>query len=298
MRIDYYNIENLTLRGAVSGVLQKRIRKFALICKPQEAAWRIIMNKVVKGAVTAATATGIALCSPTNYVIAQAPTQTILPVSAGLEKVSSAEVELLPNPVLKQNQEMEESVPAFSVQDVAWQKIEALAESRAQREKEERIQEEKLRKKRLLEKKKRQEAKRRKEIKACCGVSAGMEDCRILERIVEAEAGGENFTGKVLVANVVLNRVKSKAFPSTIKGVVFAHRGSRYQFSPISDGRYYTVKVSKHTKKAVQAALNGKNPSRGALYFMERASASKSNVSWFDRALTRLFRYGCHEFFK
>lgn len=56
------------------------------------------MNKVVKGAVTAATATGIALCSPTNYVIAQAPTQTILPVSAGLEKVSGAKVELLSNP--------------------------------------------------------------------------------------------------------------------------------------------------------------------------------------------------------
>ena len=102
----------------------------------------------------------------------------------------------------------------------------------------------------------------------------------------------------MLVANVVLNRVKNKEFPSTIRGVVFAHRGSRYQFSPISDGRYYTVKVSKHTKRAVRAALNGKNPSKGALYFMERASASRSNVSWFDRALTRLFRYGCHEFFK
>lgn len=256
------------------------------------------MNKVVKGAVTAATATGIALCLPTNYVIAQAPTQTILPVSAGFEKVTGAQVELLSNPILKSNQKTEESMEAFAVQSSAKQKIEALAESRSLRVKEEEIQAEKLRKKRLLEKKKRQEAKRRKEIQACCGVAAGTQDCRILERIVEAEAGGENFTGKVLVANVVLNRVKSKAFPSTIKGVVFAHRGSRYQFSPISDGRYYTVKVSKETKKAVQAALNGKNPSKGALYFMERSSANSSNVSWFDRALTRLFRYGCHEFFK
>jgi len=256
------------------------------------------MNKVVKGAVTAATATWIALCSPTNYVIAQAPTQTILPVSAGLEKVSGAKVELLSNPILRSNQKAEESVTAFAVQDLAQQKIEALAENRSERVKEEKIQEEKLRKKRLQEKKKRQEAKRRREIKACCGVSAGMEDCRILERIVEAEAGGENFTGKVLVANVVLNRVKNKEFPSTIRGVVFAHRGSRYQFSPISDGRYYTVNVSKSTKKAVRSALNGNDPSKGALYFMERAYADSSNVSWFDRALTRLFAYGCHEFYK
>lgn len=256
------------------------------------------MNKVVKGAVTVAAATGITLCSPTNYVVALAPTQTVLPVSSGFETVNGAEVELLSNPILKSNQKTEESIEAFAVQNSAKQKIEALAESRSQRIKEEKILQEKLRKKRLLEKKKRQEAKRKKEILACCGVAAGTEDCRVLERIVEAEAGGENFTGKLLVANVVLNRVKSKSFPPTIKGVVFAHRGSRYQFSPISDGRYYTVKVSKQTKKAVRAALNGKNPSKGALYFMERSSATSSNVSWFDSALTRLFRYGCHEFFK
>ena len=119
-------------------------------------------------------------------MIAQAPTQTILPVSAGLEKVSGAKVELLSNPILRSNQKAEESVTAFAVQDLAQQKIEALAENRSERVKEEKIQEEKLRKKRLQEKKKRQEAKRRREIKACCGVSAGMEDCRILERIVEA----------------------------------------------------------------------------------------------------------------
>ena len=73
---------------------------------------------------------------------------------------------------------------------------------------------------------------------------------------------------------------------------------TRYQFSPISDGRYYQVTVSDTTKKAVLAALNGVDPSQGALYFMERSIAESSNVSWFDRCLTRLFRYGCHEFYK
>lgn len=135
-------------------------------------------------------------------------------------------------------------------------------------------------------------------IKKCCGVSVSASDRGILERIVEAEAGGEDHKGKVLVANVVLNRVKSKSFPSTIEEVVFAHRGSTYQFSPIYDGRYYTVNVSDDTKKAVEDALNGVDPSQGALYFMERAYADSDNAAWFDRCLTRLFEYHCHEFYK
>ncbi len=135
-------------------------------------------------------------------------------------------------------------------------------------------------------------------IKRSCGVSVSTSDRVILERIVEAEAGGEDHKGKVLVANVVLNRVKSKSFPSTVEEVVFAHNGSTYQFSPIYDGRYYTVDVSKETKKAVEDALNGNDPSQGALYFMERAYADPDNASWFDRCLTRLFGYRCHEFYK
>ncbi|MFG6395128.1 MAG: cell wall hydrolase [Lachnospiraceae bacterium] len=135
-------------------------------------------------------------------------------------------------------------------------------------------------------------------IKKCCGVAVSASDRSILERIVEAEAGGEDHKGKVLVANVVLNRVKSKSFPSTVEEVVFAHRGSTYQFSPIYDGRYYTVSVSDDTKKAVEDALSGTDPSQGALYFMERAYADSDNAAWFDSCLTRLFGYRCHEFYK
>lgn len=116
----------------------------------------------------------------------------------------------------------------------------------------------------------------------------------ILERIVEAEAGDQNLKGRILVANVILNRVKSKQFPNTVKGVVFAHR----QFSPISNGSYYRVKVSPLTKKAVKKALKGTDYSKGALYFMCRSAADPDNVSWFDRDLKRLFSYGCHEFFR
>ncbi len=119
----------------------------------------------------------------------------------------------------------------------------------------------------------------------------------VLERIVEAEAGGENISGKLLVANVVLNRVESKDFPNTVSKVVFAHSGGTYQFSPVSDGRYYSVRVSKETRNAVRRALAGEDNSDGALYFAARKYADAGNMSWFDRCLDYLFSYGCHEFY-
>ena len=61
-------------------------------------------------------------------------------------------------------------------------------------------------------------------------------DYEVLLRIVEAEAGGEDETGKILVANVVLNRVQNSAFPDTVEEVVFQNEGGCYQFSPIENG--------------------------------------------------------------
>lgn len=119
-------------------------------------------------------------------------------------------------------------------------------------------------------------------------------DKNILLRIVEAEATGEDIKGKMLVANVILNRVNSKKFPDNVEDVVFAKR----QFSPIRDGRYYRVTITKETKEAVERVLNGEDESKGALYFMSRRQASPSNVRWFDRDLTWLLEYGTHEFFK
>lgn len=120
----------------------------------------------------------------------------------------------------------------------------------------------------------------------------------ILMRIVEAEATGEDITGKMLVANVVLNRVNNSSFPDTVEGVVFQKNGSVYQFSPIKDGRYYKVEISDETKKAVKRVLNGEDKSEGALYFMSRSMAKASSVTWFDRSLTRVFKHGTHEFYK
>lgn len=123
------------------------------------------------------------------------------------------------------------------------------------------------------------------------------EDYDTLTRIVEAEAGGEDENGKMLVACVVLNRVADEAFPDSVQEVVFQKSHGVTQFTPISDGRFYQVKVSEDTKEAVRQVLSGEDISQGALYFVSRKGADPDRMAWFDRHLTFLFAYGGHEFF-
>ena len=123
------------------------------------------------------------------------------------------------------------------------------------------------------------------------------DDLNILLRIVEAEAGGEDENGKLLVANVVLNRVKSPLFPDTVPEVVYQQDYGVYQFSPVKDGRIDRVTVSAETRRAVERAIYGEDISRGALYFAARSRASGESMRWFDSSLTWLFAYGGHEFY-
>lgn len=124
------------------------------------------------------------------------------------------------------------------------------------------------------------------------------EELDILYHIVEAEAEGEDEDGKLLVANVVLNRTKSPEFPDTIREVVYQKVGNNVQFSPVANGRMKTVKVSDSTRHAVARALEGEDISQGALYFAARKYADPEKMKWFDSQLTFLFQHGGHEFFK
>ena len=117
--------------------------------------------------------------------------------------------------------------------------------------------------------------------------------------IVEAEATDKDEKSKILVANVILNRVRSKEFPNSIESVVFQRAYGKVQFSPTADGRYESVHITKSTKRSVKKALeDGIDYSEGALYFVEKTMANPKNVSWFDEALTRLFTYQGHSFYK
>ena len=124
------------------------------------------------------------------------------------------------------------------------------------------------------------------------------EDLEALLRIVESEAGNEDEEGKLLVANVVLNRVRNERFPSTVTEVVFQQEHGVSQFSPVSNGRYYQVEISEETFEAVGRALQGEDISEGALFFASRKYADSAKMKWFDENLTFVLEHGGHEFFK
>ena len=119
-------------------------------------------------------------------------------------------------------------------------------------------------------------------------------DYNVLLRIVQAEAGNCDIEGRVMVANVILNRVESGSFPNTITKVVY----QKHQFSPVSNGSIKRCKVTTETVEAVERALAGEDLTDGALYFMNRRASSKKNANWFDRHLEFLFKHGNHEFFR
>ncbi len=114
-----------------------------------------------------------------------------------------------------------------------------------------------------------------------------------LLHIVEAEATGGDVMSKMMVAGVVLNRTKDSHFPDSISEVVFEES----QFTPVSDGRFYSCEVTSDTIEAVQRVLAGEDYTEGALYFVARSSAAGSELSWFDENLTWLFNYGGHDFY-
>lgn len=122
-------------------------------------------------------------------------------------------------------------------------------------------------------------------------------DYDVLVRIVEAEATGEDIKGKILVANVILNRVNHDSFPDTVYDVVFETCGGSPQFSPTADGRFDSVEISDESREAVERALDGEDYSNGALYFSARSQADPDNMNWFDSKLKWLFKYGGHEFY-
>ena len=122
-------------------------------------------------------------------------------------------------------------------------------------------------------------------------------DMELLLRIVEAEAGCEDEDGRILVANVVLNRMESELFPDSVAEVVLQTNNGVSQFSPVSSGSIWTVEVSEETREAVEKALEGEKISQGALFFAARKYADSKRMKWFDEKLDFLFEHGGHDFF-
>lgn len=123
------------------------------------------------------------------------------------------------------------------------------------------------------------------------------EDYQNLLQIVEAEAGTEDIKGRIMVANVIMNRVKYSEFPDNVTDVIWEYNNGVAQFSPVEDGRISEVTVSQETKDAVRQVLEGTDYSQGALFFIQKSAAARDNISWFDKNLKKLFKHGVHEFY-
>lgn len=116
------------------------------------------------------------------------------------------------------------------------------------------------------------------------------EELKLLEQVVENEAGGEPYLGKIAVANVILNRCRSPLFPNTIRGVIF----QKGQFAQLN--RALKLTPSEKTKQAVKEALNGKQViSPDTFYFLNLNIAKDLTI---PRTKTFVTRIGNHWFYK
>ena len=128
--------------------------------------------------------------------------------------------------------------------------------------------------------------------KATWEYALSAEELLLLQKIVMAEAEGEPYEGKVAVANVVLNRLRSANFPDTIKDVIY----QKHQFSPVANGRLQRVHPNEETVKAVTAALHGqKEVSDDTYFFLSLKLAQDLTV---HHSQTFAKKIGNHSFYK
>lgn len=116
-------------------------------------------------------------------------------------------------------------------------------------------------------------------------------DLQLMARAINGEARGEPYEGQVAVGAVILNRVKSSQFPNTIAGVIYQSGA----FTAVSDGQINVpIKEGSTVLKAAQDAMNGWDPSGGALYYFNPNTATNKWI-W-SRPLIKTI--GKHRFCK
>ena len=119
------------------------------------------------------------------------------------------------------------------------------------------------------------------------GSSSASSEVALLARVISAEARGEPYSGQVAVGAVILNRVEHPSFPNTIAGVVYQPGA----FSCMDDGQFEQP-VADSAYQAAREALNGSDPSGGAIYYFNPATATSSWI-W-SRPLIKVI--GKHRF--
>lgn len=118
------------------------------------------------------------------------------------------------------------------------------------------------------------ENKENKQSSTSTTTPSGDDMVKLLARLINGEARGEPYEGQVAVGAVIMNRVKSPKFPNTIAGVIY----QKGQFSCVTDGQFnVAIEENSTVYKAAQDAMNGSDPTNGALYFY---NPSKTKSQW------------------
>ncbi|MBP5467253.1 MAG: spore cortex-lytic enzyme [Clostridia bacterium] len=117
----------------------------------------------------------------------------------------------------------------------------------------------------------------------------GDSDVTLLARLIYGEARGESYVGQVAVGAVVMNRIKSSSFPNTMSGVIY----QSYAFTAVSDGQI-NLTPNETAKKAAKDAMNGWDPTYGAIYYYNPRTATSAWI--FSRTTT--ITIGNHVFAK
>ena len=121
--------------------------------------------------------------------------------------------------------------------------------------------------------------------------SSSTSDLQLMARAINGEARGEPYEGQVAVGAVILNRVKSSQFPNTIAGVIY-EKGA---FTAVSDGQINVrIKEGSTVLKAARDAMNGWDPTGGAIYYFNPSTATNKWI-W-SRPLIKTI--GKHRFCK
>lgn len=117
--------------------------------------------------------------------------------------------------------------------------------------------------------------------------AANQTNVNLLARIISAEARGEPYSGQVAVGACVLNRVEHPSFPDTLSGVIYQNGA----FTAVVDGQFEQP-ISDSAYKAAKDALNGQDPSGGAIYYF---NPDKTSNKWM-RTRPVIKRIGNHLF--
>lgn len=129
----------------------------------------------------------------------------------------------------------------------------------------------------------------KEEVQAASGGSNS--DIQLLARAINGEARGEPYEGQVAIGAVILNRVKDSRFPNTIAGVIYQSGA----FTAVSDGQINQAMEDEATvMKAARDAMNGWDPTDGAVYYFNPATATNKWI-W-SRPLIKTI--GKHRFCK